>query len=48
MLLMIVVLLALAAVVISSRVRLPGAVNRTQLGWMSQRWLADYRASHLT
>jgi hypothetical protein len=48
MLLIIVVLIALTAIVISSRVRVPGGVNPAKLGWMSERWLAEYRASHLT
>jgi hypothetical protein len=48
MLLIIVVLIALTAIVISSRVRVPGGVNPAQLGWMSQQWLAEYRASHLS
>ena len=48
MLLIIVLLIALTAVVIGSRVRLPGGGNPAKLGWMSQQWLADYRASHLT
>jgi hypothetical protein len=48
MFLIIVLLLAVTAVVISSRVRVPGGVNPAQLGWMSQQWLAEYRASHLT
>ena len=48
MLLIVIVLIALTAIVISSRIRVPGGVNPTQLGWMSQQWLADYRASHLS
>jgi hypothetical protein len=48
MLLIIVVLIALTAIVISSRVRVPGRVNPAKLGWMSQQWLSDYRASHLS
>jgi hypothetical protein len=48
MLLITVVLIALLAIVISSRVRLPGRVNAANLGWMSEQWLTEYRASHLT
>ena len=25
----------------------PGRVNSPDLGWMSQQWLAEHRASHL-
>ena len=32
------------AVAIISRVRVPHGVNT--LGWMSEQWLADHRASH--
>lgn len=46
MLLIVVVLTMVAAVVISSRLRLPGAVDPAKLGWMSERWLAHYRGSH--
>ena len=48
MLLIIVALIASGAIVIGSRVRIQGRANGAQLGWMSQQWLADYRASHLT
>lgn len=48
MLFIIVVLIALTAVVISARLRVPGGVNPADLGWMSQRWLAEYRASSRT
>lgn len=46
MLLIIGVLIMLTAVVIGSRLRVPGGVNPAKLGWMSDQWLADYRASH--
>jgi hypothetical protein len=42
MLLTIVVLVALTAVVISSRVRLPQRADASNLGWMSEQWLAEY------
>jgi len=34
------------AVVILPRMRVPGGVHAARLGWMSQQWLAEYRASH--
>jgi hypothetical protein len=48
MLLIILVLITLIAVVLIVRARVPGGVNSAQLGWVSQRWLAEYRASHPT
>jgi hypothetical protein len=36
------------AVAVVSRRRVPGRVNEAQLGWVSERWLAEYRASHPT
>ena len=41
----IVLLIALTALVIGSRLRVPGGVNPGHLGWMSAQWLAEYRAS---
>jgi len=43
--LIIVLCIAGAALVISSRLRVPGGVNPAHLGWMSAQWLAEYRAS---
>jgi hypothetical protein len=37
---------ALTAVVIVPRMLVPGGVNAANLGWMSERWLAEHRASH--
>lgn len=34
------------AVVVISQMRLAGGVNVGTLGWMSEQWLADHRASH--
>ena len=34
------------AVVIIPRMRVPGGVNAAPLGWMSEQWLAEHRASH--
>jgi hypothetical protein len=36
----------LIAFVIIPRMRVPGGVNAAHLGWMSQQWLAEHRASH--
>ena len=41
----IVFLIAVAALVASSRLRVPGGVNPAHLGWMSAQWLAEYNAS---
>ena len=41
----IVLLIAVTALVIGSRLRVPGGVNPEHLGWMSAQWLAEYRAS---
>ena len=40
------VLIALTVAVTISRVRVPGGVKATQLGWMSAQWLAEHRMSH--
>jgi hypothetical protein len=36
---------ALIAVVSIPRMRVSGGVNSANLGWMSQQWLAEHRAS---
>jgi branched-subunit amino acid transport protein len=46
MLFLLYVLITLTAVVIIPRMRVAGSVNATKLGQMSQRWLAEHRASH--
>ena len=46
MLLIVGSVIVLIAVVIIPRMRVPGGVNSSALGWMSERWLAEYRASH--
>lgn len=43
--LLIAILVGLAATVIAVRVRVPGGVNPARLGWMSEQWLAEHRAS---
>ena len=40
------VIVLLIAVVIVLRMRVPGGVNSATLGWMSEQWLAEHRASH--
>ena len=40
------VVIASIAFVIIPRIRVPGGVNSTGLGWMSEQWLAEHRASH--
>ena len=34
------------AVVIIPRMRVTGGMNAGTLGWMSEQWLAEHRASH--
>ena len=46
MLLIVGAVIVLIAVVIISRMRVPGGVNSAKLGWMSEQWLAEHRASH--
>jgi len=40
------IVIALIAVVIVPRMRVPGGVNSATLGLMSEQWLAEHRASH--
>lgn len=40
------IVIALLGVVVIPRMRVPGGVNSTNLGWMSEQWLAEQRASH--
>ena len=35
-------------VAVVPRMWVPGGVNSTNLGWMSEQWLAEHRASHST
>jgi hypothetical protein len=44
----IILLIAATALVLGSRLRVPGGVNAEHLGWMSAQWLAEYRASQRT
>jgi hypothetical protein len=46
MLLIVGAVIVLIAVVIISRMRVPGGVNASTRGGMSDRWLAEHRASH--
>jgi hypothetical protein len=47
MLLIVGAVIMLIAIVIIARRRVPGGVNASTLGWMSEQWLAEHRASHL-
>ena len=38
--------IALIAAAAIPKLRVPGGVNSAHLGWMSERWLAEHRASH--
>ena len=38
--------IVLIAVGITPRMWVPGGVNSANLGWMSEQWLAEHRASH--
>ena len=40
-------IIALIALVLVQRVQVGSGANADTLGWMSQQWLDEYRASHL-
>jgi len=44
--LLVVGVIVLSVVVIIPRMRVPGGVNASTRGWMSDKWLAEHRASH--
>jgi len=46
MLLIVGAVVVLSAAVIISRMRVLGGVNARTLGWISDKWLAEHRASH--
>jgi hypothetical protein len=46
MLFILTIVIVLIGVVIIPRMRLPHSRNSANLGWMSERWLAEHRASH--
>ena len=46
MLLILGAVIASVALLIMARMRVPGGVNGSALGWMSQQWLAEHRESH--
>ena len=46
MLFILAVAIVLIAVGIIPRMRVPSGVNSANLGWMSEQWLAEHRASH--
>jgi len=45
MLLIIGILITMTLAAIILRLRVPGGVNATNLGWMSAQWLAEHRSS---
>lgn len=45
MLLIVGVLITATAAVALSKFRVPGGVNGARIGWMSEQWLAEQRAS---
>jgi hypothetical protein len=46
MLIILGILITLAALVIVPRLRVPGGREAPTIGWMSEQWLAEQRASH--
>jgi hypothetical protein len=46
MLLIVGAVIALIAVVIIPRMRVPTGVHGSPLGWISEQWLAEQRATH--
>jgi hypothetical protein len=42
----IVVAVVLAGVLIASKMQLRSGMRAGDLGWMSEQWLAEYRAAH--
>jgi len=40
------VVVVLVAVVAIPKLRVPGGMHTAPLGWMSEQWLAEHRASH--
>jgi len=40
------VVILLVTVMIIPRMRMPDGMNAANLGWMSERWLVEHRASH--
>ena len=46
MLLIVGAVIVLIAVVLIPRMRVPGGVNASTRGWMSDKWVAEHRASH--
>ncbi len=44
--LFIVVAIVLLGVVIASKMQLRSGMRAGDLGWMSEQWLAEYRAAH--
>lgn len=46
MLLVVGAVIVLIAVVVIRRMRMPGGMHDSTLGWMSEQWLAEHRAAH--
>ncbi|HEU4926910.1 MAG TPA: hypothetical protein VFT24_07670 [Vicinamibacterales bacterium] len=46
MLLIVGLVIVSVAVVVIPRMRVPAGGNAAPLGWMSEQWLAEHRASH--
>jgi len=46
MLLIVGAVIVLSVVVVIRRMRVPGHVNASTRGWMSDKWLTEHRASH--
>ena len=46
MLVLVGIAVALISITMIPRMRVPGGVNSASLGWMSEQWLAEHRASH--
>jgi hypothetical protein len=44
--LFVICVVALAAVAVIPRMLASGGVNAAHLGWMSEQWLAEHRASY--
>ena len=46
MLLIVGAVIVLSVIVVIRRMPVPGRVNASTRGWMSDKWLTEYRASH--
>ena len=48
MLIVTVLIVATGAWIVASRIRVPHGLVPAKLGWMSEQWLAEYRASQVS